>query len=119
MLISFLSFMITAIVIFRTFPDALTNQNAFRFDTAPEDFTADDDRLLYFQNLYMVPYTRISPYVFGMWIAYLHVNNQNYDFCKGNGIKEWICFLTCIMGAAIGGGPKSDSWNGILLPPIP
>jgi len=75
-LVSFLSFMITAIVIFRTFPDALTNQNAFRFDTAPEDLDPEgDDRLLYFQSLYLVPHARISPYVFGMWIAYLHANN--------------------------------------------
>ena len=45
--------------------------------------------------MYVKTYARVGPYGFGMWAAYLHFYNKEYDFAAGRlkVIMEWLCFI--------------------------
>ena len=49
--------------------------------------------------------TKASPYAFGMYAGYLHVNYKDYNFCQGKVIQEWLAFLMYIAWCMIGGLP--------------
>ena len=53
-----------------------------------------------------------------MYVAYLHFNNPNYDYCKGNIIPEWICYvITLLIALLIGGLPRNEDYEGFKLSP--
>ena len=65
-LITSISLGIRAALIYNYYPDAATNQDAFD--------EKDQFPVKFFNLLYSPMYTRISPYCFGMWAAYAHLN---------------------------------------------
>ena len=64
------------------------------FDTS-YSWYSDDYKYHFFKDIYIKVYTKVGPYSFGMWAAYLHFYNKNYDFAKGwrKVIIEWLCFI--------------------------
>ena len=55
-----------------------------------------------FTTLYGTMPTRAGPYALGMYVGYLHVNNKDYNFCKGKVIQEWLAFIMFIGWSLIG-----------------
>jgi hypothetical protein len=48
--------------------------------------------------------TRASPYILGMYVAHLHLNDKNHDYMKSQAsiFYEWICFILLFVYAYVG-----------------
>lgn len=62
--------------------------------------------------------TRATPYVFGMYIAHLHLQDKNHDYMKSQASigYEWISFIVMWVYALIGCNPN---WVNITFKNAP
>jgi peptidoglycan/LPS O-acetylase OafA/YrhL len=81
-----------------------------------EDFSENEGHCsdkYHFTN-YQLMITRATPYAFGMYAAYLHINDKNHDYLesKYSIFLEWLAFIAMFEISSIGCIP---GWANLVL----